>query len=128
MPANRIIAAYEPKAEGHQEEKGWSTKLQVRVSDNFFKSSKLLVDRGNRFLLVKGMIFVARAEKNSKEQDVSLLIAHARSKNLKFDKVNIPVKHLNKNGFTILASDFNSQMLHVNHFGSNSPFGKFATI
>ena len=94
------------------------------MSDNFFKNSKLLVDRGNRFLLVKGMIFVARAEKNSKDQDVSLLVAHARTKNLKFEKVNIPVKHLNKNGFTILASDYNSQMLHVNHFGSNSPFGK----
>jgi len=60
IPDERIIIAYEPNGKGNQISFGWNNKISIAQSDDFFKTSKILVERGNKFLISDVYIFVAK--------------------------------------------------------------------
>lgn len=60
IPRERILLANEPLGKGHQRIAGWSEKVHVSYSDDFFKTSKQIVKQGNKFLITKDFLFVAQ--------------------------------------------------------------------
>ena len=59
VPKERILVSYEPFAKGDQKFKGWSYKIDFIYSDDFFKTKRIGIHKGNKFLLVKDYLFVA---------------------------------------------------------------------
>ncbi len=60
VPYERIILSYEAKGKGHQKLTGWNSNFHVVMSDDFFRTSKILVPGGNKFLITSHYIFVAK--------------------------------------------------------------------
>ena len=55
----RIIISHNPNGQGNQERFKWTEAMEVRISDDFFNTSKLLVEGGNKYLITPYFIFVA---------------------------------------------------------------------
>ena len=54
IPKQRIILAHDPEASSNQNDSGeWSFDINLYYSDDFFKTSKLLLEYGNKFVLNK---------------------------------------------------------------------------
>lgn len=122
IPKERIFLAHEPSGKGHQKISGWSEKVHLSFSDNFFKTRKMLVMYGNKFLVTDNFIFVAKVI-SEETQDVSLMVANPNDPNYKFSEATLPMRRLKDHSYTILDSSEKQVFLHVNHFGPNSKYG-----
>jgi len=122
VPKERILITHDPTHKGHQKLHGWSEKLQVSYSDDFFKSAKVLAKSGNKFLLTSYFLFVVIAP-NDGAEGVSLSVADPTDKTYILRSVNLPIKKLLEHSYTILDTSEHSVFLHVNHDGDQSRFG-----
>jgi len=122
VPKERIILSHEPKGKGNQKLSGWSEKIQVSMSDDFFATSKLVVPKGNKFLVTKTFFFVVQVSDES-EQDVTLLVGQSRTRNYNLKSVQLPNQRLREHSYTILDSSEGQIFLHINHEGSKSTYG-----
>lgn len=121
IPITRIYACIYTGIQSPDKNK-WSTSIDFFASDDFFKNENLLLNSGNRFLLLDKNLFVVQAQ-NEKTQEVKLYMSKAIGKPLKFKLLEIPVTHLSQSTYTILESTKNSIFLQINHLSTKSPFG-----
>ena len=123
IPKERIIIAHEPKGKGHQKLSGWSERIQVSYSDDFFKTSKVLVKGGNKFLLTSFFLFVVQVN-DEETQEVTLLSGNSRDPEYKtLRPIELPHKHLMEHSYTILDTSEHAVFLHINHEGEKGKFG-----
>eukprot|EP01017_Pseudomicrothorax_dubius_P026780 TRINITY_DN3020_c0_g1_i4.p1 TRINITY_DN3020_c0_g1~~TRINITY_DN3020_c0_g1_i4.p1 ORF type:complete len:750 (-),score=167.04 TRINITY_DN3020_c0_g1_i4:24-2273(-) len=122
VPKERIFLTHEPKGKGNQQIAGWSEAVHFSMSDDFFKTSKILVPRGNKFLLNPTYIFVAQVVDQS-TQDVNLIVASSTGPEYEFDTTELPSKIYREHSYTILDASESSVFLNINHQGANSKFG-----
>ena len=121
IPSNRILLSYEPSSTGHQRLSGWSMKSHFYYSDDFLKSSTMIVNQGNKFLLSQHFIFVAQVM-NAETQEVTLLVANSSEAEYNFQYVQLP-ETLKDHSYTILDSSEGSVFLNINHLKPSSPMG-----
>ena len=74
VPKERIILTYDPRGKGDQKNEGWSYKIDCVYSDDFFRTAKVLVSKGNKFLLTKDYLFIAEVM-DVESQEVLLLVS-----------------------------------------------------
>ena len=80
---------------------GWSDKISLFQSNNFFKTRKVVQKNGNRFLLSNEFLFVATCL-DVKTQDSALVVADPKQKFYTFAKVDMPMKRFKEHSYTIL--------------------------
>lgn len=122
IPKERIIMSYEPRGRGNQNLSGWNYKIDFVVSDNFLKSSKVLVYKGNKFLLTKHYLFVAQVL-DQETQETKLLVANSNSTNYDFKEIDLSFNRFKEHSYSFLDTTENTVFIHVNHFGEKSPYG-----
>merc|ERR1712032_1062269 len=76
VPKERILVTYEPRGRGDQKHKGWNYKIDFIYSDDFFKTKRIVSQKGNKFMLTKDYLFVAQVM-DQEVQEVSLLISNS---------------------------------------------------
>eukprot|EP01017_Pseudomicrothorax_dubius_P026778 TRINITY_DN3020_c0_g1_i1.p1 TRINITY_DN3020_c0_g1~~TRINITY_DN3020_c0_g1_i1.p1 ORF type:complete len:636 (-),score=85.45 TRINITY_DN3020_c0_g1_i1:109-2016(-) len=122
IPKERIFLTNDPNAKGHQKMGGLSESVLFSMSDDFFKTSKVLVPRGNKFLLNPTYIIVAQVSEQSM-QNLNLLVSSSAEPEYNFKATELPSKTLHEQGYTILDASHSSILLNINHQGSSSKFG-----
>jgi hypothetical protein len=122
IPKERILVTYEPRGKGDQVHKGWSYKVDFIYSDDFFKTKKIAVHKGNKFMLTKDYLFVAQVL-DQEVQEVTLLAANSSHKNYEFQSIDTNSKTFKEHSYTFLDSTEGAVFLHINHFGENSRYG-----
>lgn len=120
IPKQRIYVTRSLQ-EGDQRLAGWSYNVDLVKSDDFFQTTDLLVEHGNKFLLAERYVLVAQViEQDS--QDVQLLVSS--EKNIeKFYKAELPIKRIPDHSYTLLDNSEGSVFLNVNHYGPGSRYG-----
>eukprot|EP01068_Selenidium_serpulae_P014006 Selendium_serpulae@DN6037_c0_g1_i2.p1 len=90
---------------------GWSKSVDfVRTSD-FGSSMQVLVEKGNKFLVSNGFIFVARLE-DVEKQTVRLAVSDDGGESFREGKLSTK---LQEKSYTVLDTSEGAIMLHVNH-------------
>lgn len=107
---------------GHQNILGWSEKVHLSYSDDFFKSFKTIVKQGNKFLLSQKYLYVAHVVDEA-SQEVGLVVSSPNVYKYDFKDVEFPMKHFKEHSYTILDTTEGQVFLHVNHFGDTSKHG-----
>lgn len=102
----------------------WMHDVHLYESTDFFKTSKLVVQYGNRFSFGDShYIFVAAVDKNDKEgEEVYLMVSKDYIRN--FQEAVLPLD-LSEHSYTIVDTSEGVVFLHVNHrpFGESAPSG-----
>jgi hypothetical protein len=123
VPKERIIVSHEANAKGNQKLSGWSEKIQVSQSDDFFKTpAKVIVPKGNKFLITKGFFFVVQVSDEAL-QDVLLLVGPSKKNVYELNQVTLPNQRLREHSYTILDTTEGQVFLHINHEGQKSIYG-----
>ena len=122
IPKERVLVSHEPKARGSQKQHGWSFKIELIYSDDFFKTKRVATHKGNKFLITKEWLFVAQVVDEG-TQEVMLLAANATDKIYNFQNVVTSSKNYREHSYTFLDTSGSSVFLHVNHFGEKSKYG-----
>eukprot|EP00922_Rhytidocystis_sp_ex-Travisia-forbesii_P011736 GHVS01017475.1.p1 GENE.GHVS01017475.1~~GHVS01017475.1.p1 ORF type:complete len:935 (+),score=103.33 GHVS01017475.1:271-3075(+) len=91
---------------------GWSQNVDFSVSTDIGKSSRVLVSRGNKFLVSNGFVFVARLA-DPIQQTVKMLVSSGGQD--KFEQALLPDDAVHEKSYTILDTSEGAIMLHVNH-------------
>lgn len=90
-------------------------------SDDFFKSSQVLIRRGQKFLLANKYILVATSLESDSDE-VELMVA--TSPNIDdFTKIELPLKRLPLHSYTLADTSQGSIVIHINHYSKRSDYG-----
>eukprot|EP00922_Rhytidocystis_sp_ex-Travisia-forbesii_P048723 GHVS01072535.1.p1 GENE.GHVS01072535.1~~GHVS01072535.1.p1 ORF type:complete len:907 (+),score=123.35 GHVS01072535.1:202-2922(+) len=110
---DRIYFSHHNSRHGDQPRAGgWSKNVDFSVSTDMGRSSKVLVDRGNKFLVSNGFIFVAKLD-DPVQQTVKMLVSSAGQDT--FEQALLPDGAVHEKSYTILDTSEGAIMLHVNH-------------
>lgn len=126
VPKERILVTYEPRGRGDQKHIGWNYKIDMVFSDDFFKTKRFAVHKGNKFLLTDSYLFVAQVI-DQEDQEVILLVSSSKEAKYDFNPIKLPAKVLQEHSYTFLDTTEESVFLHINHFGDSSKFGYIYT-
>jgi len=96
--------------------------VHLSYSDDFFKTFKIIVKFGNKFLLSKNYFFVAYVI-NEETQDVALVVSDPTLANYEFSEVKMPMRRLKEHSYTILDTTAGQIFLHINHDGPKAKYG-----
>jgi hypothetical protein len=100
---------------------GWSEAIDLLKTDDFMKTSEVVVPRGNKFIVADRYIMVAQViEENS--SDVQLLVSNERNID-RFYKAELPIKRIPDHSYTLLDSSEDSLMVNINHYGPQASYG-----
>ena len=121
IPNDRIYVTYIPGASGNQSVKGWTHRINMVKSDDYFQSTTTLVPRGNKFIISSRYILVAQVIEDD-SSEVQLLTSNERNLEL-FTKAELPIKHLAEHSYTLLDTSEESIFLFINHIGAKAPYG-----
>eukprot|EP00922_Rhytidocystis_sp_ex-Travisia-forbesii_P048724 GHVS01072536.1.p1 GENE.GHVS01072536.1~~GHVS01072536.1.p1 ORF type:complete len:907 (+),score=145.46 GHVS01072536.1:205-2925(+) len=110
---DRIYFTHHNTRQGDQPRAGgWSKSVDFSVSTDLGRNSKVLVERGNKFLVSNGFIFVAKLD-NPAHQTVKMLVSSGGRD--KFEQALLPEGTVHEKSYTILDTSEGAIMLHVNH-------------
>lgn len=122
IPKERILISHDPRGKGNQNHAGWSYKIDLIYTDDFLKTRKTAVHKGNKFLLTNDYLFVAQVV-DQELQEVNLLVSQIKSKSYKFDSISLESGKFMEHSYTFLDTSEGSVFLHINHFGEQSKYG-----
>ena len=122
VPKERILLTYQPRGRGDQIIGGLNYKIDFVMSDDFLKSIKVLVFKGNKFLLCKHYLFVAQVH-DQETQETKLLVSNSNSNNYDFIEIDLSFNKFKEHSYIFLDTSENTVFLHVNHFGTMSTYG-----
>ena len=114
---------YEQNGKGNQNTSiGWNYKIDFVYSDDYFKTKKIGVQKGNKFLITRDYLFLAQVV-DQDSQEVMLLTANSNEINYNFRNIELGIRKLSEHSYIFLDTSENSVFLHVNHFGDKSRIG-----
>ncbi|KAK2194656.1 bifunctional Sortilin [Babesia duncani] len=90
---------------------GWNGSISFMSTDDFGKTSSVLLAGGNKFLISGGYIFVAKVA-DPLHQTVNLFVSTDSGKT--FDRAVLPVE-LEERSYTILDASEGAVVIHVGH-------------
>lgn len=126
IPKERILLSYEPRGKGDQKHVGWSYKVDLIYSDDFFKTKRIAAQKGNKFLLTHNYLFVAQVV-DQESQEVTLLATSSLDRMYNFSPIQTNQDTFKEHSYTFLDTSENSVFLHINHFGEHSRYGHVYT-
>ena len=99
----------------------WTKDVDLIKSDDFFKTSVVLVSQGNKFLLANQFILVACAVEGEQEE-VQLMVSSQPHFDT-FTKIDLPIRKLPQHAYTLLDTTQGSIVIHINHYSKRSDYG-----
>lgn len=114
VPNQRILVALDPEGEGHQKLKGWSNTVHLVYTDDFFNSSTVILERGNKFVLTDRFLYGVQVADEQK-QDVNLQVSYSNTNNYYFSKASFPFEELKDFSYSILDDSESQAFIQVNH-------------
>lgn len=128
IPNERIIVTkMGPETSGHQDKYGarrgkWSTDINAYISDNFFKTSSLLLEGGNSIIKTDSFLFMTRSTSDGKMVYVYSSTWKTGFSSMK--EVVLPNGEVNiGHTFTIMDTNEEQVFLFLENHGAESPFG-----
>ena len=124
IPDERIFLTRDDDAKGHQsasKTNTWSTKIDLFVSDDFCKTSTLLLESGNTIVKTPQYMFVAVSTKDEKR--IQVYSSNYESGFKKIKKVRLPKDAQLSNTFTLMDTSENQVFLFIENHGELTPFG-----
>lgn len=113
FPKERILLTYNQKGKGSQKINGaWNYKIDFAYSDDFFKTTKIVIHKGNKFLINNNFLYVAQIV-DQEAEEIALYVDDLNSKYYDFQQIEIFNKyendfinktHLKENSFSFLSS------------------------
>jgi len=91
------------------------------VSDDFFKSSKKILEAGNTIVRTSQYMFIAVS--HSDERRVQIYSSHYKTGFMKFKKVRLPRDAMLSNTFTLVDTSEQQVFLFIENHGETTPFG-----
>lgn len=91
-------------------------------TDDYFKTKKIIVKKGNKFLLSKNYLIVAKVV-DANEQEVELLTASSTDYRYNFTPIQLGTRKFKEHSYTYLDTTENSIFLHINRYGEKSKYG-----
>jgi len=122
VPKERIMITYEARGKGNQNHSGWNYKVDFAYSDDFFRTRKVPVHKGNKFMITKDYLYVAQVV-DQVNQEVVLLTSKSNEKLIDFQTIETNQKRFREHSYTFLDSSEGSVFLQINHFGEYSKYG-----
>eukprot|EP00331_Platyophrya_macrostoma_P012271 CAMPEP_0176421916 /NCGR_PEP_ID=MMETSP0127-20121128/9447_1 /TAXON_ID=938130 /ORGANISM="Platyophrya macrostoma, Strain WH" /LENGTH=888 /DNA_ID=CAMNT_0017802715 /DNA_START=25 /DNA_END=2691 /DNA_ORIENTATION=+ len=123
IPVERIIITQDLRTKYSQKLGPWAEEVHMVYSDDFFKTKKVVLSRGQKFLITKDFFFVVRVEDEAK-QDVSLYVSDPKGKKYKFSSISLPSKDkFYERSYVILDTSEGQVFLHINHENVRSKYG-----
>jgi hypothetical protein len=119
IPVDSIFATVFSKKTGNQKFGYWDADINFVRSDDFFKTNKVKVKHGNRFLFTAKFLFVAQV--NPKRQS-EVVLRMSSDGAATFVKAQLPYA-IKQHSYTILDTSEDSVFLHVNHQGDGAKWG-----
>mmetsp|Transcript_11552 Transcript_11552/g.15062 ORF Transcript_11552/g.15062 Transcript_11552/m.15062 type:complete len:887 (+) Transcript_11552:98-2758(+) len=123
-PKSLIVSAIQPAHRQRDQRFGyWTPWADLLISNDFFKTEKVVVPGGNRFLFTPKFIFVAQVRSalshaGSTEINLMMSIDFGES----FYSGKLPFT-LAQKSYTVLDTSEDTVFMHVNHGSENSPYG-----
>lgn len=121
MPKERILVSHQAKINPKKSDDGWSYKVDLYYSDDFFVSKKLALHKGNKFIISQKYLFVAQVE-DQENQEVTLMVSDSRLPEYHFKNVKLPLS-LKEHSYSITDTSEDSVFLMVNHAGEDARYG-----
>jgi hypothetical protein len=121
LPNTRVLVTRLKDNSGNQVLKGWSYNVDMLQSDDFFKTSTVLVPRGNKFILAERYILVAQVIEEGSDE-VQMLVSNEQDLG-KFYKPELPVKRIPEHSYTLIDTSEESIILNINHYGEGAEYG-----
>ena len=118
IPDERIFVTRDAEGKGHQSEskkQTWSTKIDLFVSDNLFKTSSLLLESGNTIVKTSQYMFVAAS--HTDEQRITIYSSNYESQFLMLRLVNLPKDATLSNTFTLMDTSEDQVFLYIENHG-----------
>lgn len=101
---------------------GWTYKIDFVYSDDFFQTTKVAVQKGNKFVLTPRYLFVAILL-DEETQEIGLVVANSKDERYLFNEIMINIKTMSSRSYIFLDTAENSVFVHFNQFGTYSSFG-----
>ena len=124
--AHSIIATIFKKGKaGNQNLDTWDTDIDFVITDDEFKTQKVVVPHGNRFLIMANKFFVARNQPKGKDQGSAVNLMVCEPSLSSFIPVEMPVEaaDLKHHGFTVVDTSEGQVFLQINHEGDGAVWG-----
>ena len=119
QPKYSIFASMYGSKVGNQKFGYWNPNINFVRTDDEFKTHKVLVKGGNRFLFTSKFLFIAEVARN-RLSEVLLKISDNGGKSFYDGKLPFVIK---QHSYTVLDTSEDTVFLHVNHAGEDSHFG-----
>ena len=122
IPRDRIIVAHLLDKNGDQGTRGWSEKVEIAYSDDYFKTKTVVLEHGNKFLITRGFFFAAQVVEEGTKR-VRFLDGHPflQKNDIQLIKINYIQSH--ELYYTILDTSEGQVFLHINNEGNQSKYG-----
>jgi len=124
IPDERIFVTRDDDAKGHQSESKkntWSTKIDLFMSDDLFKTSQLVLESGNTIVKTPQYMFVAMSHVDEKR--IHIYSSNFESGFQKLKKVRLPKDAMLSNTFTLMDTSESQVFLFIYNHGLSTPFG-----
>jgi len=125
-----IYASIIPDKSGNQVFGAWDADVDLVATTDFFKTSKVLVEHGNRFSFGDFSYFFVAAVRPRDPQQVALMVSRDNRtiNDMPFLEAVLPVE-LTQHSYTIVDTSEAAVFLHVNHrpFTERAPAGHIYT-
>ena len=121
LPEDRIYVTYIPGASGHQSSEGWTHKVDMVKSDDYFQTTITLVPRGNKFIVSGKYILVVQVV-DAESSRVQILVSNERNIE-QFYVAELPAKYITDRSFTLLDSSEESLFLHMRPASDTADYG-----
>jgi Sortilin, neurotensin receptor 3,/Sortilin, neurotensin receptor 3, C-terminal len=109
-----VYATVHSVHQGNQKFGMWDKDIHFYASHDYFKTNKMMVAHGNRFLFGQHNYLFVAAVNPVQESEVSLMVSSEEGLDKKFIAALLPVD-LTEHSYTILDTSEGSVFLHVNH-------------
>eukprot|EP00340_Litonotus_pictus_P010852 CAMPEP_0170536632 /NCGR_PEP_ID=MMETSP0209-20121228/102255_1 /TAXON_ID=665100 ORGANISM="Litonotus pictus, Strain P1" /NCGR_SAMPLE_ID=MMETSP0209 /ASSEMBLY_ACC=CAM_ASM_000301 /LENGTH=929 /DNA_ID=CAMNT_0010838013 /DNA_START=135 /DNA_END=2920 /DNA_ORIENTATION=+ len=127
VPKQRILMTFYPRSSLSKYSTanwflGWTYKVDFVYSDDFFESTIVAVQKGNKFVLTPKYLFVAILI-DEETQEIGLVVSSSKEQRYLFNEIMINIKTLSSRSYIFLDTAENSVFVHFNQFGTYSTFG-----
>ena len=112
LPKERIFITHDPLATGHQRanKAKWSPVINLYMTDDYFKSLKLMLAAGNSLIKTENYMYVAKSSTN---QLIQIYVSTLLSGFSRFEEIKVPGEPILSKGFTIMDTSEQTVFLHV---------------
>lgn len=120
------MLTFESGGVGHQSHGTFKHDIDLCISDDFFKTHKIILEGGNKFVSQKSFILAAKPI-DINEQTIALFVSNIDSGYTVFHEAELPLKGIRDKTYSLVATSSNQLWINVRHAGTHEEYGNIYT-